>query len=63
MVQLVACQTADPGVKILILSVEIDHEIISTVIFLLPLIQEGLLPVTSKKHMHEVLVNHIVELA
>ena len=44
--------TADPGVASLIPAgfhtfVEIDHEIISTVILLLPLIQEGLLSVTS----------------
>ena len=47
------CLTADPGVTSLILAlsntfVEIDHEIISTVILLLPLIQEGLLSVTSE---------------
>ena len=34
---------------------EIDYEIIFTVILLLPLIQEGLLPATSD--VHEVLVN------
>ena len=50
--QSVASLTADPGVESLILAqshtfVEIDHEIISTVIFLL-LIQEGLLSVTSE---------------
>ena len=38
--------------------VEIDHEIISMVILLLPLIQDGLLSVTS-----EVLVNRLVNLA
>ena len=52
-VQLVACPTADPGVVSLIPAwshtfVEIGHEIISIVILLLPLIQEGLLTVTSK---------------
>ena len=46
------CLTADPGVASLILAwyqtlVEIDHEIISKAI-LLPLIQEGLLSVTSE---------------
>ena len=51
--QLVACPTADPGVASLIparshIFVEIDHEIISMVILLLPLIQEGLLSVTSE---------------
>ena len=44
-------RTADPEVESLIPAwshtfVEIDHEIISTVILLLPLIQEGLLSVT-----------------
>ena len=44
---------ADPGVTRLIPAqshtfVEIDHEIISTAILLLPLIQEGLLSVTSE---------------
>ena len=43
---------ADPGVGISIPAqchtfVEIDYEIISTVILLLPLIQEGLLSITS----------------
>ena len=47
------CLTADPGVASSIRArshtfVEIDHEIISTVISSLPLIQEGLLSVTSK---------------
>ena len=45
--------TADPGVASSILAqshtfMEIDHEIISTVIILLLLIQEGLLSVTSE---------------
>ena len=48
-----ASLTADPGVASLFLAwshtfVEIDHEIISTVISFLPLIQEGLLSVTSE---------------
>ena len=52
-VRLRRCPTADPGVASSIPAqshtfVEIDHEIISTVILLLPLIQEGLLSVTSK---------------
>ena len=47
--QLGASPNADPGVMSLIRAryntfKEIDHEIISTVILLLPLIQEGLLP-------------------
>ena len=52
--QLVASLTADPEVTrlILVLShytfIGIDHEIISKVILLLLLIQEGLLSVTSK---------------
>ena len=40
--------------------VEIDHEIISTVILLLPLIQEGLLSVTNKSMC---MVNRLVKLA
>ena len=45
--------TADPGFASLIPArshtfIEIDHEIISTVILLLPVIQEGLLSVTSE---------------
>ena len=45
--------SASPGVASLIpvrshTFVEIDHEITSTVILLLPVIQEGLLSVTSK---------------
>ena len=48
---LLLSSTADPGVVSLISApsqffVEIDHKIISTVILLLPLIQEGLLSVT-----------------
>ena len=50
--QLVASPTADPGIVSLIPTtsltfVEIEHEIISTVIFL-PLIEEGLLSVKSE---------------
>ena len=49
--QSVASLIADPGVKSLIPAqphtfMEIDHEIFSSVILLLPLIQEGLLSVT-----------------
>ena len=33
---------------------ETDHEIISTVILPIPLIQEGQLSITSKKYMHKV---------
>ena len=51
--QLVAKWTADPGVGSLILArshtfVEIDHEIISMVILLFLLIQEGVFSVTSQ---------------
>ena len=51
--QLVMPLTADPGVASLFTArshtfVEIDHEIISTAILLLPLIQERLLSVTSE---------------
>ena len=51
LVHLVMCLTADPGVVSLAWSytfVEIDHEIISIDILLLPLIQEGLLSVTGE---------------
>ena len=59
--QSVASQTADPGVASSIPTrsntyVEIDHVIISMVILLLPLIQEGLLSVTSESMCTEVLV-------
>ena len=40
-----------------------DHEIISVVILLFPLIQEWLLSVTSKKYVHKVLVNGLDKLA
>ena len=51
-----ACLTADPGVVSLIpvrshTFVEIDHEMISTVILPLPLIQQ--------KYVHELLVNRL----
>ena len=51
--QSVASASADPGVGSSILAgsrtiVEIDHEIIFTVILLLPLLPERLLPVTSE---------------
>ena len=55
------CQTVDSGVASLILArshtfVEIDHEIISTVILLLLLIQEGLLSFTSESMCTKYLV-------
>ena len=67
--QSVVSSTADPGGASLILTwsntfVEIDHEMIPTVILLLLLIQEGLLSVSYKrKHVHKVLVNQLVKLA
>ena len=66
LVQSVTRLTADPGAasSIPALShtlVEIDHELIFTVI-LLPLIQKGLLSVTSVS-VHKVLVNLLVKVA
>ena len=58
-----ACLTADPGVASSIpvrshTFVEIDHEMISTVILLLPLIHSRRVVVSYKrKYMHELLVN------
>ena len=51
--QSVTCLTVDPGVASLILApshifAEIDHEIISTSILPLLLVQEGLLSITSE---------------
>ena len=44
--------------------VEIEHEIISTVSLLLPLIQEELLfKLQAKVYMHKILVNRLVKLA
>ena len=65
----VTSQFADPGVMSLILDrlhtfVETDHKIFSTVVFLLPLIQEGMLSVTIENiYVHRVLNNHLVKLA
>ena len=59
LVQLVTSPTADLGV--FYLSWEIDHEIICKVFLLLPLIQEGLLSVTSES-MCTVLVNRLLKL-
>ena len=55
--QLVASQIADPGVVSLTAAwphtfVEIDHELFSTIILLLPLIQEGLLSVISDIYIY-----------
>ena len=66
LVQSVTRLTADPGAASSIPAwsqtfLEIDHELIFTVI-LLQLIQEGLLSVTSVS-VHKVLVNHLVKLA
>ena len=61
-----ACLTADPGVTSSIPArshtfvVEIDHEIISTVILLLPLIYSRRVVVSYKrKYVHELLVNRL----
>ena len=60
-----ACLTADTGVasSILVRShtfVEIDHEMISTVILLLPLIHSRRVVVSYKrKYVHELLVNRL----
>ena len=60
-----ACLTADPGVTSSILVrfytlVEIDHEMISTVIFLLPLIHSRRVAVSYKrKYVQELLVNRL----
>ena len=60
-----ACLTADPGVasSIAVRShtfVEIDHEMISTVILLLPLIHSRRVVVSYKrKYVHELLVNRL----
>ena len=60
-----ACLTADPGVASSIPArshtfVEIDHEIISTVILLLPLIYSRRVVVSYKrKYVHEFLVNRL----
>ena len=60
-----ACLTADPGVASSIpvrphTFVEIDHEMISTVILLLPLIYSRRVVVSYKrKYVHELLVNRL----
>ena len=60
-----ACLTADPGVASSIPAwshtlVEIDHEIISTVILFLPLIYSRRVVVSYKRmYVHELLVNHL----
>ena len=60
-----ACLTADPGVASSIPAryhtfVEIDHEIISTVILLLPLIYSRRVVVSYKrKYVHKLLVNRL----
>ena len=62
MAQTVASLTADPGVASSIPAwsntfVKIDHEIISTVFLLLPLIQERAVISYKRKYAHKVLVN------
>ena len=70
--QSIASPIADPGFVSLIMAqsdnfVEIDQEIFSTVILLLPLIKEGLVSVTRERNwfmcMKYVLVNCLVKLA
>ena len=62
-----ACLTADPGVASSIPAwyhtfVEIDHEIISTVILLLPLIYSRRVVVSYKrKYVHKLLVNSLLK--
>ena len=62
-----ACLTADPGVASSIPAryhtfVEIDHEIISTVILLLPLIYSRRVVVSYKrKYVHKLLVNGLLK--
>ena len=64
-----ACLTADPGVASSIpvrshTFVEIDHEMISTVILLLPLIHSRRVVVSYKrKYVHELLVNRLFKSA
>ena len=61
------CLTADPGVASSIPAryhtfVEIDHEIISTVILLLPLIYSRRVVVSYKrKYVHKLLVNRLLK--
>ena len=67
-VQSVASPNADPGVASLIPAqshtfVEIDHEIISTVILLPLLIQERVVVSHKRKYVHKILVNPLVKLA
>ena len=66
--QLVASPTADLGVASFIpaqshIFLEIDHEIISTVILYLLLIQEGLFSVTSEIMCRKYCFNCLVKLA
>ena len=62
-----ACLTADPGVASSIPAryhtfVEIDHEIISTVILLLPLIYSRRVVVSYKRvYVHKLLVNRLLK--
>ena len=62
------CLTADPGVASSIPAlfhafVEIDHEIISTAILLLPSVDSRRAVVSYKrKYVHEVLINRLVKL-
>ena len=65
--QSVARQTADLGATSLIPAwshtfMEIDHEIISTVILLVPLILRRDVVSYKRKYVHEVLINRLVKL-
>ena len=59
-----ACLTADPGLESSIQTlsrtfVEIDHDIISTVILLLPLIHSETVVSYKRKYVHKLLVNRL----
>ena len=61
-----ACLTADPGVASSIPAryhtfVEIDHEIISTVILLLPLIYSRRVVSVTSESVHKLLVNRLLK--
>ena len=64
----IASQTADPGVTSSIPArphtfVDIDHEIISTVVLLSPAESRRVAVSYKRKYVHEVLVNRLVKLA
>ena len=66
--QLVTCLTADPGVASSVPAwshtfVEIDHEIVSTVVLLASTDSRRVVVSYKRKYVHEVLVNRLVKLA